>query len=83
MGDVMRWFQLYPGKSESPPTPLSTCILQVLANLNPGFSFSGDGQTLSFLYPSSMHSESGHVQVIFQAVSGSALIGTSPIITLK
>ncbi|WP_054970583.1 YjgB family protein [Alicyclobacillus ferrooxydans] len=54
-----------------------------LANLNPGFSISGDGQTLSFLYPSSMHSESGHVQVIFQAVSGSALIGTSPIITLK
>lgn len=49
----------------------------------PGFSISGDGQTMSFLYASAMNGQSGRVRLIFQATSGAAMIAESDSITLK
>lgn len=49
----------------------------------PGFSVSGDGQTLSFLYTDAMKKQTGIVKLIYQANSGSALIGQSQNLTLK
>ncbi|MFD1677039.1 YjgB family protein [Alicyclobacillus fodiniaquatilis] len=49
----------------------------------PGFEVSGDGQTLSFLYPSAMKGQSGIVKLIYQNTDGAAMIGQSNTITLK
>ncbi|MCL6453950.1 MAG: YjgB family protein [Alicyclobacillus sp.] len=52
-------------------------------NLMPGFNISGDGQTLSFVYPASMKGQSGVVRVIYQAPSGEAMIGESSAVQLR
>jgi len=49
----------------------------------PNFGVSGDGQTLSFVYPSNMAGRSGQVVLIYQNVNGSALMGQSDQIVLK
>lgn len=69
-------------------TPVIDTFSSALANGRtgsnlPGFSISGDGQTLSFDYPAAMAEEHGIVRVIYQAASGSAMIGNSPPTTLK
>lgn len=50
---------------------------------NPGFGISGDGQTLSFVYPSSLKGQSGKVRVIYQNAFGGALLGEGDSVTLK
>lgn len=50
---------------------------------NPGFGISGDGQTLRFVYPSSLKGQSGKVRVIYQNASGGALLGEGDSVTLK
>ncbi|MCF8568633.1 hypothetical protein LLE49_28345 [Alicyclobacillus tolerans] len=39
------------------------------AGSNPGFNIGGDGQTLGFIYPSSMRGETGTVRIVYQATS--------------
>ncbi|RIV20245.1 hypothetical protein D2Q93_11755 [Alicyclobacillaceae bacterium I2511] len=41
----------------------------------PEFSISPDGRTYSFVYPSSLHGQTGSVRVIYQETSGAAMIG--------
>lgn len=48
-----------------------------------GFNISGDGQNMSFIYTSDMRKQTGRVRVIYQAVSGAAMIGQSDLVTLK
>lgn len=49
----------------------------------PGFQISGDGQTMSYNYGNHEIGQSGIVKVVYQATSGSALIGQSDSVTLK
>lgn len=68
--------------------PVVDTVSQAMTNgqtgaYNPGFSISGDGQTTSFIYPSSMVNQTGFVRVIYQNAAGTAIIGTSATIPLK
>lgn len=49
----------------------------------PSFRINGVGQTHSFMYNSAMKGQTGVVKLVYQAVSGSAVIGESNTITLK
>jgi hypothetical protein len=48
----------------------------------PGFVTNADGTTFSYVYSPSMKGQIGHLQVIYQTTSGTAMIGQSQDVTL-
>ncbi len=49
----------------------------------PYFAVGADGVTWSFVYTSSMKSQSGVVTLVYQNADGAAIIGKSDTLTLK
>ncbi|GMA50982.1 hypothetical protein GCM10025857_23390 [Alicyclobacillus contaminans] len=78
----LEWIPTHNGQ------PLVNTVSQALQNGQrgggvTGFSISGDGQTSSFVYAPTDAGVSGQVRLIFQNTAGSAVIGTSPTVTLR